>query len=60
MFLMYLYFTARVESEEVELVGPARAMGSLANTRRPRLVVGVLVYSAVGDLRLGRAVRGFV
>ncbi len=48
MFVMYLFFTARVESEEVELVGPARAMGSLADVPRRGLVVGVLAYSAVG------------
>jgi cation:H+ antiporter len=47
MFLIYLYFTARVESEEVELVGPARAMGSLPNARRRGLVMVVLVFSAV-------------
>ena len=48
MFLMYLFFTSRVESEEVELVGPARAMGRLANGPRRGLVAGILVYSAVG------------
>ena len=47
MFLMYLYFTAKVESEDVELVGPARAMGSLPNTRRRILVITVLIFSAV-------------
>ena len=46
LFFMYLYFTSRVEAEEVELVGPARAMGSLPNARRRPLVVVVLVYSA--------------
>ncbi len=48
MFLIYLFFTSKVESEEVELVGPARAMGSLANLPRRVLVVAVLAYSAVG------------
>jgi len=46
MFLMYLNFTSRVESEEVELVGPARAMGRLPNTRRRLAVGALLVYSA--------------
>lgn len=48
MFLIYLFFTSKVESEEVELVGPARAMGSLSNLPRRALVIGVLAYSAVG------------
>lgn len=48
MFVIYLYFTSKVESEEVELVGPARAMGSLSNLPRRVLVIGVLAYSAVG------------
>ena len=48
MFLIYLYFTSKVESEEVELVGPARAMGSLSNLPRRILVIGILVYAAVG------------
>ncbi len=47
MFFIYLYFTARVESEEVELVGPARAMGSLSNKRRRGIVGAVLIFSAV-------------
>ena len=47
MFFIYLYFTAKVESEEVELVGPARAMGSLADNKRRALVGVVLLFSAV-------------
>ena len=46
MFLCYLYFTSRQESEEVELVGPAAAMGTLRNRPRRILVCGLLVYSA--------------
>ena len=39
--------TSRTESEEVELVGPARAMGSLTDwPRRAAVVVGTLVYAA--------------
>jgi len=48
MFIIYLYFTSKVESEEVELVGPARAMGSLSNLPRRVMVIAVLAYSAVG------------
>lgn len=48
MFFLYLVFTARVESEEVELVGPARAMGTLTNAPRRALVGVILAYSAVG------------
>jgi len=47
LFITYLYFTSRVESEQVELVGPAQAMGSLTNAPRRTLVITVLVYSAV-------------
>lgn len=46
MFVIYLVMTSRTESEEVELVGPARAMGSLSDWRRRSLVVIVLVYAA--------------
>ncbi len=46
MFLIYLVMTSRVESEEVELVGPARAMGSLPDLRRRALVVVTLIFAA--------------
>lgn len=46
LFIIYLYFTSRVETGEVELVGPARAMGALSNTPRRATVLGVLLYSA--------------
>ena len=46
LFFCYLFFTSRQESEEVELVGPAQAMGSLPNAQRRSLVILVLVYSA--------------
>lgn len=46
LFVIYLVYTAQTESEEVELVGPARAMGVLPAGRR-RLTVGiVLIFSA--------------
>jgi cation:H+ antiporter len=47
MFFMYLWFTAKVESEEVELVGPASSMGKLPNARRRLMVVGILIFAAV-------------
>ena len=47
LFLMYVFFTSRVESEEVELVGPARSMGVLPNTRRRLAVVLTLIFSAI-------------
>ncbi|MEP7214831.1 MAG: sodium:calcium antiporter, partial [Anaerolineaceae bacterium] len=46
MFVLYLYFSSKVESEEMELVGPARAMGSLKDTRRRIVVIAVLLFSA--------------
>jgi len=47
LFAMYMFFTSRVETEEVELVGPARAIGALQNAPRRAVVVVLLVYSAV-------------
>lgn len=46
MFVLYLYFSSKVESTEIELVGPARAMGSLKDKNRRILVVITLVFSA--------------
>lgn len=46
LFAMYMFFTSRVETEEVELVGPARAIGALQNAPRRAVVVVLLVYSA--------------
>ncbi|MGK2964925.1 MAG: sodium:calcium antiporter [Tepidiformaceae bacterium] len=46
MFGIYLYFTSKAESEEVELVGPARAMGALSNRPRRTIVLIVFAYSA--------------
>ncbi|MEX0781319.1 MAG: sodium:calcium antiporter [Dehalococcoidia bacterium] len=45
MFALYLFYTSRVESEEVELVGPARAMGSLNDWPRRATVLGVLIFA---------------
>lgn len=46
LFAMYMFFTSKVESEHVELVGPARAMGVLKDMPRRIVVIGVLVFSA--------------
>ncbi|MEO8539986.1 MAG: hypothetical protein ABI577_09625 [bacterium] len=46
LFFVYMYFTSKVESEPVELVGPAKAMGQLSNRPRRSLVIGVLLFSA--------------
>jgi cation:H+ antiporter len=47
LFLMYLFFTSRVESEEAELVGPARAMGTLPSFGRRVTVTLSFLFSAV-------------
>ena len=47
MFIAYLYFTSRIESEDVELMGPAQAMGALPDIKRRGLVLLVLAFSAV-------------
>ena len=46
LFIMYMYFTSKVESEHVELVGPAKAMGQLRDAPRRTLVIATLVFSA--------------
>ena len=47
LFLCYVFFTAKVKSEEVlELVGPSRAIGALNNGPRRLLTVILLVFSA--------------
>lgn len=46
LFIIYMYFTTRVEAEHVELVGPARAMGELTDRRRRFLVTLILIFSA--------------
>lgn len=47
LFVIYMYFTAKVESEHTELVGPARAMGQLHDRPRRSLVIGLLIFAAV-------------
>ena len=46
LFVIYLYYTSKAEAEEVELVGPARAVGSLTTLRRRIVLLLLLVYSA--------------
>ncbi|MCA9825134.1 MAG: sodium:proton exchanger, partial [Dehalococcoidia bacterium] len=46
LFFIYLYFISKVESEEIELVGPARAMGALPTWRRRAAATTVLIYAA--------------
>ncbi|MBK6560056.1 MAG: sodium:calcium antiporter [Dehalococcoidia bacterium] len=47
LFIMYMYFTSKVETEHVELVGPAKAMGQLRDAPRRSLVIAMLVFAAV-------------
>ncbi len=47
LFVMYMFFTSKVESEHVELVGPAQAMGALTDAPRRAAVITLLVFSAV-------------
>jgi cation:H+ antiporter len=46
LFVIYLVFTSRVESEETELVGPAKSIGALGDLPRRAVVVAALIYSA--------------
>ena len=47
LFGVYMYFTSKVESEHVELVGPAKAMGDLGKIPRRSAVLLLLAFSAV-------------
>lgn len=47
MFIIYLVYTSRVESDPVELIGPARALGSLRDVPRRFAVVSIIVFAAV-------------
>lgn len=47
LFAIYVYFISKVESEEVELVGPAKAVGALNTSPRRAMVLILLAYSAV-------------
>ena len=46
LFICYVYFTAKQESDEVELVGPARAIGAMKTGQRRAVTALLLVYSA--------------
>jgi cation:H+ antiporter len=46
MFALYLFFISKVESEEIELVGPARTMGALPTWPRRIVVTLILIYAA--------------
>jgi cation:H+ antiporter len=46
LFVTYMVFTSRAESEEPVLVGPARAIGKLQNAPRRSVVGALLVFSA--------------
>lgn len=50
LFLLYLLYTARAEGEEVELVGPARAIGALTKVRRRVAITVLFAYSAAAIL----------
>jgi hypothetical protein len=47
LFGIYMYFTSKVESEHVELVGPAKAMGAMSDAPRRIAVLALLIFSAV-------------
>ncbi len=46
MFVLYVFFTARQESEDAELVGPAMTIGTLTKKRRRSTIAILLVFSA--------------
>jgi cation:H+ antiporter len=46
LFAVYLWFAARHESEEGELLGPAASIGALPKARRRALLVALFTYAA--------------
>jgi cation:H+ antiporter len=47
LFVIYMIYTSKVKSDEIELVGPARVLGALSTVRRRFTVLAVLGFSAV-------------
>ncbi len=48
IFMLYVLIIARLESDEPELVGPARAIGSLPRAQRRLVLIGMFVFAALG------------
>lgn len=48
IFVLYVLIIARLESEEPELVGPARSIGALPRTQRRVVLIGMFVFAALG------------
>jgi cation:H+ antiporter len=48
IFVVYVAIIARLESEEPELVGPARAVGGLPRTQRRVALVAMFLFAAFG------------
>jgi cation:H+ antiporter len=48
IFVGYVAIIARLESEEPELVGPARAIGALPRSRRRAALIAMFLFAAVG------------
>lgn len=46
LFGAYVFFTARQESEEAELIGPAETIGRLPKLQRRGAIITILAYSA--------------
>jgi cation:H+ antiporter len=46
LFIIYVFFTARLESEEAELVGPAETIGRLPRTKRRIAILSLLIVAA--------------
>ena len=46
IFVIYMVYVSRMESEEIELVGPARVMGALPTVKRRTVVALVLIFAA--------------
>ena len=48
IFVVYVMIIARLESEEPELVGPARAIGALPRAQRRVVLIAMFVFAALG------------
>lgn len=50
LFVVYVIIIGRAPTEEPELIGPARAIGTLPNARRRTIVVGLFLYAGTAIL----------
>ena len=53
LFIGYVYIIAKAPTEEPELIGPARTVGTLPKVQRRTAITIMLVYAAVAIIAAG-------